>query len=563
MTENPQHRAWRVTEPIHAMIYFVPEATEAYTRLGLTPGDGYFAARGAAFGPAGPALVTATFYNFKPALVARALPAVWSVTTPAAVLEARLAAVDAALTRGLGPDVLESPQMAEAARLARRAAEAAAGHPQGRPLFAAHAGLSWPDRPHLVLWHAQMLLREFRGDGHVAALMAAGLSGLESIVLHAATGDVDAKFMRVSRGWQHSEWDAAADDLRERGLLDGDKISDYGRELRAEIEATTDRLAAPAYDVIGNNGCTRLAELTRPFSLRIVKAGMLDPAAALPRPQGRGGTPVTTETAAPPTEEVVKRRSTDHPVDWWAQFPEVSEKFDAALVTEGLSDLIMPKIKSPLLRREAEIASAVVVMHLNKAHSEELAVRARKAVGRLEATVSRLDDRSTSDDTGTGEAYALAHALRGRWAEAAAAAESFVSYQELLRVFVSALRLERFDPVLTVRLLRAGQHPAVAVRTGLIVGKYGWWPDWLLKVVTERAVHGLLDEDTITALDQCAYAELSPAQARMARRLLQGEPDLIEASATRLEGLGEEEAAAKLREGDLTAVALAARLIPL
>jgi hypothetical protein len=290
---------------------------------------------------------------------------------------------------------------------------------------------------------------------------------------------------------------------------------------------------------------------------------MLDPAGALPRPPGRAATPATIDGATPPIEDVVKRRPTDHPVDWWAQFPEVSEKFDAALVTDGLAELIMPKIKSPLLRREAEIAASVVVMHLNKAHSEELKTRATKAIGRLEATVARLDDRSTADDTGTAEAYALAHALRGRWAEAAAAAESFVSYQELLRVFVSALRLERFDPVLTVRLLRAGQHPATAVRTGLIVGKYGWWPDWLLRVVTERAVNDQLDEATITALDQCAYAELSPAQARMARRLLQGEPDLIDASASRLEGLGEEEAAAKLREGDLTAVALAARLIPL
>jgi hypothetical protein len=103
----------------------------------------------------------------------------------------------------------------------------------------------------------------------------------------------------------------------------------------------------------------------------------------------------------------------------------------------------------------------------------------------------------------------------------------------------------------------------VAVHSGLVVGKYGWWPTWLLKIVTERALAGTLDSETITALDQCAYAELSPAQARMARRLLNGEANLVEASAYRLETLGEPQAAAKLREGDLTAVALAARLIPL
>ncbi len=283
MTEDPQHRAWRVTEPIHAMVYFVPEAPRRYGELGVEPGDGYFASRAAALGAVGPAVVTATFYNFKPALVARALPAVWRVTTPAAMLAARLAAADAALARGLGAEVLESPEVAEAAALARRAAEAATEHPQGRPLFAAHAELAWPDRPHLVLWHAQMLLREFRGDGHVAALLAAGLSGLESIVLHAASGQIDGHFLRSTRGWRPEEWAAAADGLRSRGLIDGDEISERGRELRADLEETTDRLAAPAYDVIGINGCVRLAELTRPISRTIVKAGMLNPAGAAHR----------------------------------------------------------------------------------------------------------------------------------------------------------------------------------------------------------------------------------------------------------------------------------------
>ena len=259
----------------------------------------------------------------------------------------------------------------------------------------------------------------------------------------------------------------------------------------------------------------------------------------------------------------VESRRRGHPATWWAQFQDVSDRFDAALVTEGLSDSIIPKIGSPLLRREAEIAADVVVRHLNKPASEELEARSGKAVERLVATVERLDERATTDEVGTDVAYALCHALQGRWPEAAAEAEPFVGTQELLRVFVSALRLERFNTALTVRLLRAGQLPAAAVQSGLVVGKYGWWPAWLIKIVTERALAGTLDEETITALDRCAYAELSPAQARMARRLLNGETDLVDASAFRLETLGEPGAARKLREGDLTAVALAARLIPL
>ena len=244
------------------------------------------------------------------------------------------------------------------------------------------------------------------------------------------------------------------------------------------------------------------------------------------------------------------------------RFAPVADRFDAALVTEGIADLVTPKIRSALLRREAELAADVVVRHLNKPSSEELAARAEKAIGRLVATVDRLTDRSTAEDAGTTEAYALCHALRGNWAEAAAEAEPFVGTQPLIKVFVTALRLERFDTGLTVKLIRAGQRPSVAVQAGLAVGKYGWWPHWLIKVVTERAMAGELDQETIAALDRCAYAELSPAQARMAKRLLNGDTALIDASAYRLESLGETEGAAKLREGDLTAVALAARLIP-
>ncbi|MEV4347565.1 hypothetical protein AB0J83_24185 [Actinoplanes sp. NPDC049596] len=280
MTESPQRRAWRVTEPVHAMIYFVPEAPERYAALGAGPSEGYFASRGAVFGPTGPGVVAATFYNFNPDLIARALPAVWERATPAAMVAARLAAADAALTRGLGAETLASPEVAEAAALARRAAEAAAAWPQGRPLFAAHLALPWPDEPHLVLWHAQMLLREFRGDGHVAALLTAGISGLEALVLHVASGEMDERFLRVSRGWGRDHWAGAVETLRTRGLLDerSDELTEAGRALRAEVEATTDRLAEPAYDAIGTDACVRLAELTRPLSRTLVKAGMLNPA---------------------------------------------------------------------------------------------------------------------------------------------------------------------------------------------------------------------------------------------------------------------------------------------
>ena len=270
--------AWRLAEPLHAMIYFAPEVRERFAALGVPASADYFASRGAALGPVGPTPVVATFYNFNPALVARALPAAWEIVTPAAALAARLDAADAALTRGLG-DAVGSPEVAEAAELARRAAESAGTYASGRALFAAHATLDWPRAPHLVLWHAQTLLREFRGDGHLAALLVAGVSGLQSIILHAASGKVDAGFLRASRGWSAEQWADEADVLRKRGLLAGDELSEQGRSLRDGMEADTDRLAAPAYQVLGADGAARLAELARPLSRTLVKAGFLSAAA--------------------------------------------------------------------------------------------------------------------------------------------------------------------------------------------------------------------------------------------------------------------------------------------
>jgi hypothetical protein len=170
--------------------------------------------------------------------------------------------------------------VAEAAQLARRAAEAATAFPYGRPLYAATAALPWPDEPHLVLFHAQSLLREFRGDGHVATLMTSGLTGLEAMILHIASGESDPKFLYATRGWSRPQWAAAADALRSRGLIEGEPpaLTEVGRQLRTEVEAATDRLAMPAYAALGDDGMLRLAELTRPLSRTLVKAGMLAPA---------------------------------------------------------------------------------------------------------------------------------------------------------------------------------------------------------------------------------------------------------------------------------------------
>jgi Helix-turn-helix family len=263
------HKTWRTVEPLHGMIYFVPEAAEAYARLGITGTAGYFASRAAPMGAVGADVVIATFFNFNPELVRRAIPDAWQKATPAELIAARFRAVDAACRRILGNEVVESPDMVRAAALARIAAEQAARHVEGRPLAAGHADVDWPDEPHLQLWHAQSILREFRGDGHVALLVIHGLSGLEALVTHAAAGDVPARILLATRAWSDEDWQRAVDDLRQRGWLEpGDELrfTASGARQRREIEDGTDALSSAPYRALGEEGCTELRTLVRPWS---------------------------------------------------------------------------------------------------------------------------------------------------------------------------------------------------------------------------------------------------------------------------------------------------------
>ena len=173
-------RLWQLIEPVHAILYYAPEVSATVGELGYdvsTRWPSYFALRGAPLGVAGPRTIGSAFYSFSPAMVTQHVPAAWRVATPGAVLEARTRGVDAALRALLGSAVAAA-DLAEAAALARRAAEAAST--TGRPLGAANADLPWPDEPHLILWHAATILREQRGDGHIAALLTNGLDPIEA-----------------------------------------------------------------------------------------------------------------------------------------------------------------------------------------------------------------------------------------------------------------------------------------------------------------------------------------------------------------------------------------------
>lgn len=250
-------KAWGNLELLHVVGYFAPEPQAAYEALGLRDRAGYFASRSAPLGAVDAPVAVATFYVFAPRAVGAVLPHAWSVASPEQVTQARYEGVAAALDRILG-DV----DIQEAVVLARTACEALA--PQGRPLYAAHTSLPWPDEPLMQLWHAATLIREHRGDGHVAALVQAGLGPLEALVLNGlAAGNTE--FLQKRRGWTAQEWEATRASLVQQGLLDGGRLSADGQALVTALEVGTERAAAPGWAHLGPTDTSRLVELLTPL----------------------------------------------------------------------------------------------------------------------------------------------------------------------------------------------------------------------------------------------------------------------------------------------------------
>jgi helix-turn-helix protein len=259
--DHVSRRIWTLCEPVHALTYFSAEALAAFTDAGLRGfWRGYFAGRSAPLGRVGAAPVTASFYNFAPAMVTRALPAVWELISPEQALAVRQAGAAAALRRVLADTGADVERVADLLTSALADLDCA-----GRVLASANAALPVPDDPYARLWQATTLLREHRGHGHFAALVAADLDGCEVLVLQSKVR-LPREQIQPLRGWTDDEWDAAAARLTGRGLLASDgSLTETGTALRAEIEATTDRAAArPWHD---QPLAAELAQLIRPITV--------------------------------------------------------------------------------------------------------------------------------------------------------------------------------------------------------------------------------------------------------------------------------------------------------
>jgi len=253
-------RLWTLAEPFHAVVYFTPELPSAFEAIGLRGfWRGYFAGRAAPLGSVGPGVVTACFFGFHPDFVARAIPSIWSIATPQRALDARLVGVDSALRRLVDVERRRS-ELVEAAALIRAGLEAC--DPAGRPLFGANAELEWPSDPHLALWHATTLLREHRGDGHVAALTVAGIDPCEAHLTQIAASGAPLETIQPYRGWSDQNWRDATSRLRDRGWFDdAGQLTASGRSVRDDVERDTDRRAAEVVGRFDRDELVRLLDL--------------------------------------------------------------------------------------------------------------------------------------------------------------------------------------------------------------------------------------------------------------------------------------------------------------
>jgi hypothetical protein len=264
---------WNVLEPLHAVVYFDPRPTDALKAAGLRGGwMCYFAGRFAPVGAVGPAAVTAMAFGFAPGMVARALPDAWSFAPPETVTPLWAGGAAEALR-----DAIAGADQAAVEELNAHLADAVDGcRCDGRPLAAGWAGLPVPDDPFAALWLRTTVLREHRGDGHVLAAVAAGLSGLQTTLSLIAAGGVTRELLQRNRGWTDDEWDEATAQLVSRGLLDRDgALTDAGAAQRRQIEAMTDDLAAGPVDRIGADRIERFIELATPLCHRVIDGGAL------------------------------------------------------------------------------------------------------------------------------------------------------------------------------------------------------------------------------------------------------------------------------------------------
>jgi hypothetical protein len=257
-------------EPIGANVYFAPEAHQRYAALGLADyGPAYFCSRSASMGTLTGMAVVSAFGVFSPAIVVPAVEKGWSLTTREPLLQARYDGATASLRRLLGaPD---EKRIGRAVELLQRGLEAAdsAGH----AIYSGLRSLPWPHEPIGQLWRCCDMVREHRGDSHIAVWTKALVEPIEIQLMSELQLDIPLKTYSATRGWTSEEMDAALDGMRAKGWMKGHAFSPEGRAFRDRIESDTDAMETPIVDAIGRD-FGELIDILRPWAAAIVSVGI-------------------------------------------------------------------------------------------------------------------------------------------------------------------------------------------------------------------------------------------------------------------------------------------------
>jgi hypothetical protein len=253
---------------ILAAAWFMTEASNGYPGIDLAPGAASIASRAACLGAIRGDAAAALLAPINPAGIVGALDAAWEVTTPTALLDARLDAATGHLAAVLGP---EPTGIVRAIELL--VPVALAGPTEGHPVYAGLRSLGLPGSPLGDLWRACDLVRERRGDSHRNAWVAAGFDPVEINVLTELWRGVPVGSVTTNQmGWSVDDCDAALARLTEGGLVAGSELTAQGRAVRDEIEAATDRQEALPAEVLGGDA-DELFALLGPWAREVVTSG--------------------------------------------------------------------------------------------------------------------------------------------------------------------------------------------------------------------------------------------------------------------------------------------------
>jgi hypothetical protein len=247
---------------VHRFVYFVPEAAQEYAALGVKGPGGYFGSRSAPMGAVPDEVIIATFYNFSPRAITASMPGVWETASPESLQDARFRVIARSLDR-VGVD-LSREDIAEARALIDPVVAALVL--AGKPLAAGNAAVALPNDPLVALWQQLTVVREWRGDVHIALLVVNELAPCECLVLQVASGRFPLRIAQATRRWDDNEWAAAVEALGRRGWMTPEgELTPEGVEARNGLEADTDRLCAPIWQPVGETGAARFAELIMPM----------------------------------------------------------------------------------------------------------------------------------------------------------------------------------------------------------------------------------------------------------------------------------------------------------